>query len=228
MMRTIAWRTVAAIALAAAPAHAQDSTVLARGDSVLIRIVDVDLRAAVSLLARYLDHPVTFGNITGTRVTLESPRPVPQRDVQRMLKALVESQNLEFAFDSAALLYRVKPKEIVRPTGPPGVQLGRPSSPISGTQELFVVRLRHARAADVAAMVNVLFGRAAAIGELGGQPQTLGQDLRQNVVPPVGSAPPQAIPGAAGRNASLAGEITIVPDPSTNSLLIRSLRVIFS
>ena len=54
----------------------QDTTVTARGDSVVIRIIDVDLRSAVTLLARYLDHPVMFGSVTTGRVTLGVHSPV--------------------------------------------------------------------------------------------------------------------------------------------------------
>jgi type II secretory pathway component GspD/PulD (secretin) len=48
-----------------------------RGDSVSVRLVDVDLRAAVSALSPYLDRPVVFGVVQGTHVTLETPHPVP-------------------------------------------------------------------------------------------------------------------------------------------------------
>jgi general secretion pathway protein D len=203
------------------PALAQDSSVVRRGDSVIVRLLDVDLRTAVSMLAPYLDRPILFGNIQPVRVTLESPRPVHQRDIERMLRAVVEAQSMELTLDSVAGVLRVKPREAAR-VQPPSPGPVRPQSQ-SGAPELFVVRLRHARATDVAAMVNVLFGKAAAVGELGAPAPTLGQELRQNMMPPVGALP-QSVPGATGRSATLAGEITIVPDPSTNSLLIRSLR----
>lgn len=214
------------VLLASSPflrAVAQDSLVVRRGDSVVVRLVDVDLRAAVSMLAPYLDRPVVFGNIQPARVTLESPRPIHQRDVQRMLRAVVEAQNMELSLDSVSGVLRVKPREFVRL--PPAVPAGpaRPSSTQSSAPELFVVRLRHARATDVAAIVNVLFGKAAAVGEIGTPPTTLSQELRQNVTPASGALP-QNVPGATGHAATLAGELTIVPDPSTNSLLVRALR----
>jgi general secretion pathway protein D len=206
----------------ASRAAAQDTTVVRQGDSVVVRLVDVDLRSAVSLLAPYLDHPVVFGNIQPVRVTLESPRPMHQRDVQRMLRAIVEAQNMELALDTAAGVLRVRPREVNRTSGPPA-NSPRPTSVQPGAPELFVVRLRHARASDVAGMVNALFGKAGAVGEPGAPAPTLSQELRQNVVPPAGALP-QSIPGATGRAATLAGEITIVPDPSTNSLLVRAQR----
>lgn len=211
------------VLVASRAALAQDTTVTQRGDSVVVRIVDVDLRAALSLLAPYLTHPVTYGNMQPMRVTLESPRPVHQRDIPRMVRAMVEAHNMEFALDTMAGVFRVRPRAQQPPTGINQGGPPRQQAAPSGSQELFVVRLKHARAPDVAAIVNVLFGRAEAVGEIGAPAPTLGQDLRQNMIPPAGSLP-QTVPGAVGRAATLAGDITIVPDPSTNSLLIRALR----
>lgn len=234
-----AHRTVTALAMALlatgagrSAAAQRDSTVLARGDSVTIRLVDVDLRLAVQSLGQYLDRPVLFGAVNGGRVTVETPRPIPRRDVLRLLRGVVESQNLEFMADTAAGLYRVRPKDVAPSTpqtafsGARGA--GASSGGSGGGPELFVIRLRHARATNVAAMVNALYGRATAFGELGGgRGGTLDQSLRQNVVPPqipgqVGSGPQGDISG--GRLASLTGETTIVPDPGTNSLLVRANR----
>lgn len=97
-----------------------------------------------------------------------------------------------------------------------------------GLQQLFVIRLRHARAADVAGTVNALYGRASAPGEIGGgQRGTLSNRLRQNIVPPQPSQLPSRLPmgvtaPVGGREAQLAGETTIVPDAGSNSLLVRA------
>jgi general secretion pathway protein D len=100
--------------------------------------------------------------------------------------------------------------------------------------QLYVIRLRHARAADVAATVNALYGRVSALGESAvggarGAGPTLAQELQQNVLPPQASASlappaPQAVSGTGGRAAVLSGETTIVPDPGTNALFIRASR----
>lgn len=174
------------------PAQGTGSQVTDAGDSVTIRLVDVDVRSAVQALARYLDRPVAFGTIAASRVTIETPRPQP--------------------LPSAA-----------RPAG--GV-------------ELFVVRLRHARAADVAATVSLLYGRGTALGELQAREalpgRTLGQDLQQNTLPPQSSGTGAAQAGAVlpaggvgGRSALPSAEFTLVPDRGTNALLIRATRADF-
>lgn len=223
------------------------------GDSVSVRLVDVELRVAVQALGRYLDRPVLFGAPTAAKVTLETPRPVARADIRRLLRGLVESQNLDFVNDSAAGLYRVLARGA--PTAGTGPAIGGAMLPAGlpraqQTVELFVLRLRHARAVDVAATVNALYGRAGALGELGaggrGPSATLSQQLNQTAVAPqaptlptptgqpagpptgipsVGSqSPPLGAAAVAGRVAQLAGEVTIVPDANSNALLIRAAR----
>ena len=184
------------------------------GDSVSIRMVDVELRVAIQLLSQYLSRPIVFGGIAGQPVTIETPRPVPRDHVLPLLRSLLESQNHDLVDDSTGGVFRVRSRERPQATAP----MQRPS----GYPELFVIRLSHARASDVAATVNALYGRANAFGDRDA-PETLSEQLRQNLVPS-GPAPPQTASGAAGRMAALQGEITIVPDASTNSLLIRASR----
>lgn len=214
-----------AIGIPTARLRAQDTAVVARGDSVTIHLVDADVRAAVQALSPYLDRPVAFGSVNATRVTLETPHAVPRHQVLGLLRGLLASQSLELVADSASGIYRVQAQLATPPSRPVAAQpdRGQPGAP-----ELFVIRLSHAQAADVAATVNALFGRGSALGEPGGRPATLPQQLEQNRVPPASSAPPQAVPGVAGHVAALTGDVAIVPDASTNSLLIRASRSDFA
>ena len=60
------------------------------GDSVTIRVVNTDLRAAVQVIGQYLDRPVLFtGATNGSPVTLETPRPVARADVPKLLRSLL-------------------------------------------------------------------------------------------------------------------------------------------
>ena len=201
-------------------------TVVARGDSVSVKLVDVDLRAAVQALSRWLDRPVVFGAMGGNRVTIETPRPVPATEVRRLLGGVLESQNYELFEDSAAGLYRVRQREAARPLVPERAITPQPQQ---GPLQLFAIHLRHARAADVAATVNALYGRASALGERGARPPTLGRELTHNQVPPAGAAVvPQVVEGLGGQQASFVGEVTIVPDQRANSLLVRASEADFA
>jgi general secretion pathway protein D len=202
-------------------AQRPDSSVVARNDSVTIRLIDVDVRAAVQVLSRFLDRPVVFGSLTSSRVTLETPTPIATRDVGSLLRSVLQSQNLELVADSG--IYRVRQKDAAPPTA---TAAAVPAVRQSTTIELFVIKLRHARAADVAATLNALYGRASAPGEIGAPPapMTLSEQLRQSQVPPAGAQPNQPPSVTGQRSATLSGEVTIVPDPRANSLLVRATR----
>jgi type II secretory pathway component GspD/PulD (secretin) len=197
------------------PIAAQESApVTADGDWLSIRLVDVDLRGAVQALGRHLDRPVVFGGLGDARVTLETPAPVRRREVVHLLRGVLESHNLELVVDSG--FYRVRGRRGAHePYGANG------EAPPTGDVQLFVIRLRHARAADVAGVVNALYGRASALGELGARPPTLSEGLRQQRVPPIDAPVTDGHP-VIGGSAALSGEITIVPDARTNSLLVRA------
>ena len=199
----------------------------AHGDSVTINLVDVDLRAAVTTLAPYLDRPVSFGAVPVIRVTLETPRPVPRSDILRLTRGLVESQNMLLVTDSVANMYRVEPKP--PPAAAPSAAatvLGGAGQSVSGAPEFFVIHLHHARAADVAATINALYGRASALGE-GGLGGTLSQQLARNQLAPAGVPPPAGSPSSNAQSAVFTGETSIVPDAGTNSLFIRANRADF-
>lgn len=214
----------------ASPATAsQESPVSASGDSVHVHLVDADLHAAVQALAPYLDRPVVFGTMVSTaRVSLEMPHAVPRTDVRRLLESLLESQNLTLVSDSG--LYRITARD-PHPAAPPSAAIGRGAFGSEGGPDaqqaiqLFVIRLHHARAADVAATVNALYGKASALGEPGAtaHPSTLSEQLEANHVPPAGTPPSEsATPAVVSRSATFSGDVVIVPDPRSNSLLIRA------
>ena len=196
---------------------AQQGGIIPRGDSVSIHLIDVDLRLAVQMLAQYLNRPVLFGALGGQQVTIDTPVPIPRSQVLALLRSLLENQNHELVDDSIGGVWRVRARPITGQEAQPQVQRA------VGSPELFVLRLTHARASDVAAIVNALYGRASAFGDQDAPPERLNEQLRQQLVPP-GQPPAQAAPGAVGRVAAFQGEVTIVPDPSTNSLLIRAAR----
>ncbi len=186
-------------------------------DSVSVRIVNVDLRAAVQLLAQYVDRPVLFSGPVGPAVTLEAAGRVARPDVLPLLRSLVESQGYAFVADTTSNLYRVEPRGPAR-----GAQTAAPPTiaRTPGAVALHVIMLQHARAVDVASSINALYGRSGGGATTSGV-GTLSDELRGNLVPPAGApASPAAAPSA--RQASLSGEITVVADGRANSLLVRA------
>ncbi len=160
------------------------------------------------------------GAIPVLRVSLETPAPVPRVGIAALLKGLVSSQGLEFTEDSA--FFQVAPKA-PEPAAPSGARVQD-----TAAVHLFVIRLKHARAADVAATVNQLFGGGGEFSGSGGlSGGTLSDELRRNVVPPQGAPPSPHSVTPAVRPSALSGGVTIVPDELTNSLLIRASKVDF-
>ena len=195
------------------PAAAQQDSTIA-GDSVTVRFIDADLRTVVQSLARYLPKPVMLGTPPSARVTLESPGPVARAGVATLLRGLLESQGLTLREDTSYFVVEAKPPPV-------------PAAPVEsrtreqGETRLHVIRLRHARAADVAATVNLLFGSGGSFsGGNGLSSGTLSDELRRNVVPPNGPSNGAAPP--AGQSATLRGAMVLVPDELTNSLLVRA------
>lgn len=194
-------------------------------DSVTIRIAGAEMRAAVQIMQQYLDRPVIFtGSPGGASVTFETPRPVARADVPRLLRGLLESQGYELIADSASGTYRARVKEQSRPvTTPPVVNQGAASQTRpAGAPELFVIALKHARAANVASTINSLFQRAASPSSTStSRPPGFVDDLR------AAPLPQEPVSPGASRSATLTGELTIVSDTRANSLLVRANRLDF-
>ncbi|HEV8446142.1 MAG TPA: secretin N-terminal domain-containing protein [Gemmatimonadaceae bacterium] len=223
--------TLTAVVMAATAGQAQVPQ--APSDSVTIRIVATELRSAVQIMQQYLDRPVIFAGATaGPQVTLETPHPVPRADVVRYLRGLLDAQGYELVSDTASGTYRARLKEMspASRSAAPATTGFAPAARPQATMELFVIALKHARAADVASNVNTLFGRGT-FGQIQNtsQSRTLADELRANQMPPLdaGTLSPSSSPASGGRPATLTGDITIVPDPHANSLLIRANRADF-
>lgn len=115
-------------------------------------------------------------------------------------------------------------KEPPKPVAAPSP--AQPTQPAGTTvPELFIIHLEHARATDVAATVNALYGQSTALGEKQlNEPsgKTLPQGLRQNVLPS-GAQTTGVNPSVIAQTAAVfSGETVIIPDEKTNTLLIRA------
>ena len=216
----MAVRVCAILLLVIGRLQGQDSAAVRfANDSLRVRFVEADLRAVIQALGRYLPKPVLVGTIQPVRVSLETPVAVPRAAIPALLAGLVEAQGLEFVEDSSFFRVGAKAPE------PAGAAAAGGARQDTATVRLFVIRLKHARAADIAATVNQLFGGGGEFsGRSGLSTGTLSDELRRNVVPAQGATPEGAAPSAnpAIRQSALAGSVTIVPDELTNALLIRA------
>ena len=253
--RRLIHRALTVGVLACAGAHvtmAQDTaSVRLTGDSITAQFVDADLRAVVQALARYLRKPVLVAAMPSVHVSLETPLPVAREAILPLLRGLLQSQNLELLEDSAFFRVQARAAEPMRTPGR-GADANSATRSSGAAVQLFVIRLRHARAADVAGTVNQLFGGGGAYsGSSGLSAGTLSEELRRSSVPtsqagmtgpppgavaaassgvsggpaiPVATGGAAAAPASGQRSAVLAGAVAIVPDEITNALLIRASR----
>lgn len=206
--------SVAALGLAHDSARAQ--AVEVTEDSVRISLINTDIRAAIQAIGQYLTKPVLTGPLGDVRVEVfETPVPVHRSVLPSMLAGLVEANGLIFEEDDNFYRVSAPEPEPVEPEPPP-------RSPQESTPfRLFTVRLSHARASDVAATLNQLYGSGLDFSRPAGlSAGALSQQLRADREGR--AADPSASAAQVDQGASLQSPVTIVPDESTNSLLIRS------
>lgn len=180
-------------------------------DTASIRIVDTELRLAIQLLGKRLPKPVIAAGVPEVRVTLDTPNAVTPSEVATLLKGLVQTYGLAFVDDSA--FYQIVPKGEVATSVPHSAE---------AVVKLHVLRLKHARAIDAAAVVSQLFGVGGGFASRGGLSSgTLADELRRTRVPEAGD-PAAGAAGAESQQSMLRGDIAVVPDDLTNSLFIRA------
>ncbi len=185
-------------------------------DSLEVRYVDADLRAVVQAMGRYLAKPLVATGIPATRVSLESAGPVARETVVALLRGLLISQHLQLQEEPD--YYTIIPMpQSVAPVQPVASQEAVAKGPV----QLHVIRLRHARAADVAATINLLFGGSGEFsGRSGLDAPMLSEQLRRGLVPNDQASVPASAPPA--QSSAISGPTIIVPDEHTNSLLVRA------
>jgi type II secretory pathway component GspD/PulD (secretin) len=208
---------VGLLVLWGAPLGAQEQTIREEGDLVTIRLANADFRSMLQAFGRYLDKPVLTGTLGEVRIEFfETPVPVARSQVPDLIRGLAQANGLFFREDST--FFRVGTEEVVDAGVDDSATTGAADS-VPVVLGLFTIRLKHARAADVAATLNQLYGSGGAFsGRRGLSSGTLSDALRPSV--PAGAAVEQEAPAETG--ASLRGTVTIVPDELTNTLLIRS------
>ena len=212
MTRTSGWipfcLAISAL-MAGVPLHGQTPALTIPQDTVRLQFVDAALPAVLQVMGRYLKKPVITSDVPSVPITFETPGYVPTASLRPLLKGLVEAHGLTLSEEGS--FFRVGPAVSAASPVPA-------ASPEPGNEvRLFVVHLKHARAADVAGTLNQLFGGSAGAAAPGLANGTLSDELRRNALT-TGAAAPVRAEQQAGQ---LAGPLLIVPDQLTNSLLMR-------
>ncbi len=228
------------IVLALEPLGAQDSTIVRRtAGGFMVDFQDQDMRLVISALADAGGLNVSYTNLPTMRTTLRMSQPIAQSEIADVLRSIVESNGLRMVQEGS--MYRIEraPQQQNTPA--------RPVQVVQAPLLPFIYRLRHANAVQLAGTLNQVFGLMGT--RINTQPQAVfppppgrggGPGGGNNIQPEqIERAQVQAEVQAAARQALLAGaqqsftviaqanagttgEVRVVPEESTNSLIVRT------
>lgn len=217
-----------------------DSTAVQRTDEgVLLNFQNAELRLVVGALADLAELNVVLSDLPTRSVTLRTNRPVTPSEVEGYLRSLAQSYGLTVERRKGLTVIEAAEQGVGSGRGRSGRAdtLQEQNQTTSGPPELFVYRLRHAQAEDLARTISAIFGAGAGTGaRRSSRPRGLSAQLRDQRNRPFleedsAQAPGMPTPnntrrapgGADARlRAGLEGSIRVVPDPFTNSLLVRA------
>ncbi|HWV58919.1 MAG TPA: secretin N-terminal domain-containing protein [Longimicrobiales bacterium] len=213
-LRDVALATVLAMALSSPLSARQVEP--APGGGVVLNFREVQLSQALEALAQAVGVNIVLTAIPQIPITLRTSQPVSLDEARDLLYSLARANGI-FITESAGFLRLHGAAQDV----PPG-----------DLRELYIYRLRHARAGVLAATLQALFG-GPALGPAvsgGGAGTTLSQRLQaleQQAAAVGGGGQPTTAPGtviiqAGPGSGELEAPVQIVPDDVTNSLLIRA------
>jgi general secretion pathway protein D len=230
--------------LALEPAHAQDTTIVRRTTGgFMVDFQDQDIRLVISALADAGGLNVSYTNLPNMRTTLRMSQPISQAEIADVLRSIVESNGLRMVQEGS--MYRIE-------RAAPQTTQTRPLQVAQEPLLPFIYRLRHANAVQLAATLTQVFGliggraviqqpillqppggRAGGPGAGQGplQPGQLERGQAEAVARQAEALAvrQQAIANAQGVTvftqaaaSGTTGEVRIVPEESTNSLIIRA------
>jgi len=210
----------------AAPLTAQQPGIRQTATGAQLDFQDADLRLVLSALAELGGLNLIYANLPSRNVTLRTTQPVARENILPLLRSLAASNGLRVVEDGGFV--RVEDASPARDAR----AAGRPAGDSTAQEaRLYVHRLRHARAPRLASTLQSIFGgsqQGGAQGSSGAARRPLSQGLRDTQIQPT-SPTPSPTPevrvdvGAVqtpSLPAQLRGEVQIVPDEATNSLLV--------
>ena len=206
--------TSAVLIVGSAPAAstltaAQNPPVTQTQEGITLNFQNVDLASVITALGQAAGINVAAANMPDVPVTLRTANPVPPEEVEALIRQLAMANGVTITDQDGFLVLQ-------GPILEDGV--------IQEPRFLYIYRLDYARAGMLAATLQALFGGAIPTGNTGPASQTLSQQLQtlqQGALQPQGLAAQQALPFQVG-SGELEGDVQIVPDELTNTLLVRA------
>jgi general secretion pathway protein D len=173
---------------------------------VILNFQDADLAYVFSALAQAAGVNVIYSNLPARPITLRTFQPVPPGQLLGLINSLAEANGVSVTEGNG----------FIRLQGAGPGEQGLPD-----LRQLFIHRLRHARAEDLANTLGRIFG----ITTIGNQrtttsAQTLSQQIQQ--LQAQQAQVQRQVPIVVGGGPALLGSVVVVPDDVTNSLLIRA------
>jgi type II secretory pathway component GspD/PulD (secretin) len=177
-----------------------------------INFQEVDLSYAFTMLAQMAGLNVIHSNLPNQTLTMRTVTPVNVQDIPALIRTLAASYGI--AVSEVGGFLRLQG------------QLGPMQEMPPDTRQLFIYRLKHARAPVLSQTLLALFGFGGSSTTTTTSAQTLSQRLQQmqqqqfNIQQQQAVRPPQVV--VSGNPFSLQNAVQIVPDEVTNSLVIRA------
>jgi len=202
--------TVCCFSVPTAALDAQQQGVRRAGNGIVLNFQDVDLAYVISSLAQVANLNVMYSDLPSKNVTLRTPEPITMEQVVGVLRELAASNGISMTQGDG----------IIRMQGQAVAEAGPP-------RQLYIHRLKHARAPTLAQTLQSLFGgvvrattAAQATTTLSQQLRAFEQQQRQQLLQQQQQGQQFIIPQI--RPGDLQDNVTIVPDEVTNSLLVRA------
>jgi len=190
----------------AQPLTAQQPGLQRVAGGIQLNFQDVDLAFVFTALAQAGGLNLIYHDLPAKQVTLRTAQAVPASDIRNLIRSLAVANGVSFQEDGTF------------------IRLVGSGAAGPDPRQLFIYRLQHARATTLAGTLQALFGGTIPQGAARATPVPLSQQLQQLQA---AGQQPQVVAGPQGitittRGGDVSGEVFIVPDEVTNSLLIRA------
>lgn len=171
--------------------------------AVQLDFQDLDLAYVMSALAQMAGLNLIYHDLPSKPITIRTVQAVPRAEVPDLIRSIAAANGIAVQEDAGFLRL---------------IGTGETDEP--DNRQLFIYRLRHARAQELAGTLQALFGGSLPQSSASGLPLTLSQELQTLQAGPQVQQIPQGI--VIAQAGGLQGNVLIVPDEVTNSLLIRA------